>query len=84
VLNHSLSQILPSLVSLVVRRLAQLGVKDIGTAEMRAESLRNLWPSHQLMNSKESQKFCFGWNFRVACVFMDSVKEVVLFVVIGS
>jgi hypothetical protein len=84
VLNHSLSQILPSLMSLVVRRLTWLRVKDVGTAEVRAESLRDLWPSHQLMNSKESQKFCFGWNFGVACVFVDSVEKIVLFVVIGS
>lgn len=36
------------------------------------------------MNSKESQKLCFSWNFGVACIFVDSVEKIVLFVVIGS
>lgn len=51
---------------------------------MGAKSLSNLWPSHQLVDSKESEKLSLRGDFCIAGVLVNSVEEIVLLVVVGG
>lgn len=84
VLDNALAQVLPPLVGLFICRLSGLSVKDVGAAQMRAESLGDFGPSHQLVNCKEPEKLSILRNLRVSGVSVYALKEVVLFVVVGS
>ena len=84
VLDDSLSQILPSLVSLLVGRLAFFGVEDVGAAEMGAKLLGHLGPAHKLVNGEEFEKLGIEGNLGVSCVSENSLEEVVLLVIIRS
>lgn len=59
-----------------------MSIKDVGTAQVRPKLLGNLRPSHQLRNGKEAKKLGVQGNLRVARVAVDTVKEVVLLVVV--
>ena len=83
-LNDSLAKILPSFVGLRVGRLSGSSIKDIGAAEVRAEELRNFWPSHKFMDGEEFEELGVKGNLLNTGVFVDAVEEVGLFVIIGG
>jgi hypothetical protein len=82
VFNDTLAQILPSLVRLRVGRLARDRIKDIGCAEMGTKQPSDFWPSHELMNGEELEELCVERDLLESGVFVDSVEEIGLFVVI--
>ena len=84
VLDHSLAEVLPALVGLVVAACAGLGVKDVGAAEVRAELLCYHGPAHQFVDGKEAEQAGFNWNLGVAGFGVDAMEEVGLFVVVGG
>jgi hypothetical protein len=61
-LNNSLSQILPSLVSFLIDRLIRLCVKNVSAAKVRPKDSSNLRPSHKLMYSEEFEKLSVERN----------------------
>lgn len=82
VLNNTLAQILPSLMSFLIAGLSRLSVEDIGAAQMGAKLLGNLGPSHQLMNRKQTQKLRIQCDLRVPGILVNAVQKVVLLVII--
>jgi hypothetical protein len=56
VFNNTLPKILPSLVSLVVIRLARLDIEHISVTQVRTKLLSHLGPAHELMDGKESEE----------------------------
>lgn len=84
VFDNALAQVLPSLVGLFICRLPGLSVEDVGAAQMRAEFLGDFRPPHQLVNCEEPEKLGIRGNLRVSGVAVYALKEVVLFVVVGS
>lgn len=60
-----------------------LGIKNIGTAKMRSEYLSDFRPSHQLVYCEKLEELGIGRYLGVAGVFVDTVKKVGLFVVVG-
>ena len=81
-LNDTFAKILPALEGLLIR--TGVGVKDIGTAKVWTEKLRHFRPSHEFLNGKEIEKFGFLWDLRVAGIFVDAMKEIVLFIIMRS
>lgn len=82
VLDDTLPEILPSLVGLLIRRLAGLGVEDIGAGKVRTKFLSNLGPSHQLVDGEQSKKLGIEGDLRVASITVYAVEEIVLLVVV--
>ena len=83
-LNDTLTKILPSLVRLLIRRLIRSSIKDIGAAEMGAKELRYFRPSHKFGNGEEFEELGIERNLGVSGIFVDTVEEIGLFVVVWS
>ena len=84
VLNDTLAEVLPSLICLLVRRLALCGVEHICAAEVWAEKLCNFWPSHEFVDSEQFEELGVERDLIDSGVFLYAVEEVRLFVVVGG
>jgi hypothetical protein len=84
VFNDTLAEILPSLVSLLVCRLSLSNIEYVCAAKMWAEQLGNLWPSHKFVDCEELEKLCVEGNLVDPSVFLYTVEEVGLLVVVGG
>ena len=82
VLNNTLTKILPSLVGLWVGGLSGSGIEDVGAAEVRTKELGYFGPSHEFVNGEQFEELGLERNLLDAGVFVDSVEEVGLFVVV--
>lgn len=82
VLDNTLAEIFPSLVGLLVCRLTLLGIKDIGVAEVGTKYSRDLRPSHKLVDGEQLQELGVEGYLRVAGIFVDSVEEVRLLIIV--
>ena len=82
VLNDTLAQVLPALVCLCVGRLPWSRIEDVGAAEVRAEELSYLGPSHEFVDGKQLEQLRIEGDLGVAGVFVDAVQEIRLLVVI--
>ena len=83
VLDDALAEILPAGLSFGVV-LVGFGGEDIGGAEVRAETLGDDGPAHELGNGEGFDEVFFFGDEGVAGVVVDAVEEVGLFVVVGS
>jgi hypothetical protein len=84
VLDDTLAEILPSLICLLVCRLALRDIEHISAAEVGTEQLGNFWPSHEFMYGEEFEELCVKRDLVDSGVFLYSVEEIGLFVVIGG
>lgn len=51
---------------------------------MRAVLLRNLWPSHELVYCEQLEKRRINRDLGVSRIAEDTLKKIMLFVVVGS
>ena len=82
VLNDTLAKIFPSLVGLWIGGLSGSGIEDVGAAEVRTKELGYFGPSHEFVNGEQSEKLGLERNLLDSRVFVDSVEQVGLFVVV--
>ena len=83
-LDNTLAKILPSLICLLVCRLALRDIEHISAAEVGTEQLGNFWPSHEFVNGEEFEKLCIERDLVDSGVFLYAVEEVGLFIVVGG
>jgi hypothetical protein len=83
-LDDTLAEILPSLVSLLICRLTRSNIEDICAAEMRTKELRNFWPSHEFVNGEELEELGIEWYLGISGISVNAMEEVGLFVVVGG
>jgi hypothetical protein len=83
-LDDTLAEILPSLVSLLICRLTRSNIKNICAAEMRTKELRNFWPSHEFVNGEELEELGIEWYLGISGISVNAMEEVGLFVVVGG
>ena len=79
--NDTLAEIFPSLICLLVRRLTLHGVEHICAAEMGTEQFGNFWPSHEFVNGEELEELGIKRDLEDSGIFLYTVEEVGLFVV---
>ncbi len=84
VLNDTLAEILPSLICLLVCRLALRRIEHICAAKVWPKQLGNFWPSHEFVNGEEFQQLCVEGDLVGSSVFLYAVEKVGLLVVVGS
>ena len=76
VLDHTLPEVLPSPVRLIVGRRARLGFEDVCVAQVRAELLRNHRPTHQFGDRKQLNQTLFIGNLREAAILLNAVQKI--------
>jgi hypothetical protein len=83
VFDDTLTEILPSLVCLLICGLTRSNIEDIRAAEMRTKELRDFWPSHEFVNGEELEELGIEWYLGISGISVYAVEEVGLFVVVG-
>ena len=84
VLNDTLAQVCPALVRLGIRGLIGVGVEDVGAAQVGSKDFGHFGPTHKFVDCEETEQPGIEGNLRVACVFIDAMQEVRLFIVVGG
>lgn len=82
VLDDPLAQVLPALERVRIGRI-QLRVEDVRAAQLWAKVLHDLVPTHELVHREQLQQPSFDGNQGQPLVLLDTVQQVMLFVVIG-
>lgn len=76
VFNDTLSEVLPSLIRLVIGGRAGLGIKNVCVAQVRTELLRDHRPAHQLGDGKKVHQTGFNGNVGDTAVLLNTVQQV--------
>jgi hypothetical protein len=84
VLDDTLAEIFPSLVCFLIFRLIRSRIKNVSATEMWTKELSNFWPSHEFVDGKKFEELSIERYLSITDVFLHTVEEVGLFVVVGS